>query len=164
MKEYAKIIVSLGSGIAARPAVKSELQKFGVPKSMSLSWRLGRAVHLARLKGNIDTVHEDLIREFGGPQSAMKVFQGKVIGIEQSLIGGRSHGTLVIEKLKDYEKGDTAETDKSSIERVRIPFLNENLVLEATYASGEKKVGLSLNTAECLRVAGHFLVLALTGP
>lgn len=88
----------------------------------------------------MNTVHEDLIREFGGSQSARKVFEGKITGIEQSLIGGRSHGTLVIERLKDYESEIASTTNEDLPEKVRIPFLNENLVLEATYVSGEKKV------------------------
>ncbi|KAJ9150395.1 Hydantoinase [Pleurostoma richardsiae] len=136
----ATMTMGLGSGIAARPAGKSELQHCSVPRSMSLSWRLGRAVHLARSAGNIGTVHKDLIREFGGPQSARKVFEGKIIGIVQSLQGSRSHGTLVIEKLKDYERESDYKDDTDVPESVRIPFLNENLVLEATYSSGEKKI------------------------
>lgn len=143
-------LISLGSGIAARPAGKSELQKYGIPKSMSLSWRLGRAVHRARSRGTLNCVHEDLIKEFGGPQSARKVFEGKIIGIEQALVGGRSHGTLVIERLKDYENENPAEATQDLPERVRIPFLNENLVLEAIYASGEKKVSLFSFLASCM--------------
>lgn len=108
---------------------------------MSLSWRLGRAVVLARSRGTIATVHEDLIQELGGPQSAKKIFEGKIVGIGQSLVKGHSHGNLIIEKLKDYEK-DNDKGDDNGPERISIPFINENLVVEATYASGEKKVSL----------------------
>lgn len=143
----AVMTMGFGAGIAARPAGKKELKEFGCLRSVSLAWRLGRAVCQARARGAITTVHDDLIREFGGPQTARKVFEGKITGIEQRLYGGRSQGTLVIEKLKDHEKenedvpGATgAHTDdEEGPEKLWIPFVNENLVVEATYPSGEKK-------------------------
>lgn len=107
---------------------------------MSLSWRLGRAVVRARAKGTIGTVHEDLIHEFGGPESARKIFEGKIVGIGQSLYKGHSYGNLIIEKLKGYENGSGNGGLDNGPEKVSIPFMNENLVVEATYASGEKKV------------------------
>lgn len=110
---------------------------------MSLSWRLGRAVILARSRGTIATVHQDLIREFGGTRSASKVFEGKIVGIGQSLYKGHSLGTLIIEKLKDYEKETKNSGDENGPDKVSIPFINENLLVEAIYATGEKKVGLS---------------------
>ncbi|CZR51783.1 related to N-methylhydantoinase A/acetone carboxylase, beta subunit [Phialocephala subalpina] len=106
---------SLAAGISARPIPKIELQQNGIPKSLSLSWQLGRAVVRARSKGTIATVHEDLIEEFGGPQSAKKVFEGKI---------------------KDDSKGG----DEDGPEKVAISFVNENLVVEATYKSEETKI------------------------
>ncbi|KUJ08498.1 uncharacterized protein LY89DRAFT_332024 [Mollisia scopiformis] len=134
------ITMGLAAGISARPTTKSELQQYGIPKSMSLSWRLGRAVLHARTRGTIATVHEDLIQEFGGPQSASKVFEGKVVGVGQSVHKGHSYGTLVIEKLKDYEKDNDGGSKDNGPEKVSIPFINENLRVEAVYASGEKKI------------------------
>ncbi|EPE05645.1 hydantoinase [Ophiostoma piceae UAMH 11346] len=137
--------MGFGAGIAARPAGKKELKEFGVERSVSLAWRLGRAVCQSRARGSIATVHEDLIREFGGPKTARKVFEGKITGIEQQLYGGRSQGTLIIEKLKDHEKEDgkdddgVASDEEEGPEKLWIPFVNENLIVEATYPSGEKK-------------------------
>ena len=140
----AVMTMGFGAGIAARPAGKKELKEYGCLGSVSLAWRLGRAVCQARARGAITTVHEDLIREFGGPQAARKVFEGKITGIEQRLYGGRSQGTLVIEKLKDHEKeneevSSAAVSDEEGPEKLWIPFVNENLVVEATYPSGEKR-------------------------
>ncbi|CAK7197644.1 hypothetical protein SEUCBS139899_000292 [Sporothrix eucalyptigena] len=140
----AVMTMGFGAGIAARPAGKKELKEYGCLRSVSLAWRLGRAVCQARARGAITTVHEDLIREFGGPQTARKVFEGKITGIEQRLYGGRSQGTLVIEKLKDHEKENEEVTsgssdDEEGPEKLWIPFVNENLVVEATYPSGEKR-------------------------
>jgi DUF917 family protein len=90
--------------------------------------------------GTISNVHEDLIQEFGGPQSARKVFEGKIVGVGQSVHKGHSYGLLIVERLKDHERENTNRTDDEGPERVSIPFKNENLVIEAEYASGEKKV------------------------
>ncbi|KAH8892391.1 hydantoinase [Thozetella sp. PMI_491] len=135
------ITMGLAAGISAKPISKSELQQWSVHKSMSLSWRLGRAVLRARAASTISTLHHDIITEFGGPQSAKKVFEGKIVGIGQTIHKGRSHGNLVIEKLKDYEKDQVGggESDDGPV-KISIPFMNENLILEATYASGETKV------------------------
>ena len=65
------------------------------------------------------------------------------MAIEQSLYKGHSHGTLIIEKLKEYEKETLNEKSEGGPERVRIPFINENLMIAATYASGEEKVSIS---------------------
>lgn len=68
------------------------------------------------------------------------MFEGKIVGIDQSIYKGHSHGTLVIEKLKDYEKDSDTVGEDDGPEKVMIPFINENLVVEELYASGEKKV------------------------
>lgn len=70
------------------------------------------------------------------------------MGIGQKIYKGHSHGHLVIEKLKDYEReseGVDAGEDRDGIERVEIPFINENLVIEAVYADETKKVHTSLS-------------------
>lgn len=132
---------SLAAGITARPCTKTELQHFSIPKSQSLAWRLGRAVAKARVKGTIANVHNDLITEFGGPQTARKVFEGKIVGIGNTTYKGHSYGKLIIEKFKDYEKeSEAGESDDSGPEKVEIPFKNENLLVEAFYKDGEKKV------------------------
>ncbi len=147
MMRSAVMTMGFGAGIAARPVGRQELKDFGVLRSVSLAWRLGRAVCQARARGAVGTVHEDLVREFGGPQAARKVFEGKITGIEQRLFGGRSQGTLVIERLKDHEREEEeavaeAATDSSDEEaqRLMIPFVNENLFVEATYPSGATKI------------------------
>ena len=134
-------ILSLAAGISARPCTKTELQNYSIPKSQSLAWRLGRAVVRARSKGIIANVHHDLITEFGGPQTAKKVFEGKIVGIGNTIYKGHSYGKLIIEKLKDYEKeSESSESDDSGPEKIEIPFKNENLLVEASYKDGEKKV------------------------
>ncbi|KAL5316895.1 hypothetical protein ACEPPN_015947 [Leptodophora sp. 'Broadleaf-Isolate-01'] len=131
------ITMGLAAGITARPCSKTELQNYSIPKSQSLSWRLGRAVVRARSKGTIANVHHDLITEFGGPQTAKKVFEGKIVGIGNTIYKGK----LVIEKLKDYEKeSGSIGGDDFGPEKIEIPFKNENLLVEGSYKDREKKI------------------------
>lgn len=123
------------------------MREEGILKSHSLAWRLGRAVALARQRGTISTVADDIIKVCGD-KSAGKLFEGKIVSVGQRLYKGHSYGEVVVEKLRDYEQDSTPETvvangEKDSVpERVRIPFKNENLIVEAEYASGDRKVNI----------------------
>ena len=110
-----------------------------IPNTHSLAWRLGRAVATSKKRGSIGTVAEDIIQEFGGDKSAKKVFSGKIVGVGHALRAGHSYGDLVIQKLQEYEN-ENLDTEYDGVESIHIPFKNENLVIEAHYASGEKKV------------------------
>ncbi|KAH7312920.1 hydantoinase [Rhexocercosporidium sp. MPI-PUGE-AT-0058] len=135
------LLISLAAGIAARPCTKTELQNFSIPKSQSLAWRLGRAVVRARSKETIGSVHRDLITEFGGPQAAKKIFEGKIVGVGSTIYKGHSYGKLIIDKLKDYEKeSESSESHDTGPQKIEIPFKNENLLVEAFYKNGEKKI------------------------
>lgn len=121
------------------------MREMGILKSHSLAWRLGRAVALAKRKGAVSAVADNII-EVCGEKSAGKLFEGKIVGVGQRLYKGHSYGEVVVEKLRDYERdgisNNSSGDDEQEFlpERVRIPFKNENLIVEAEYASGEKKV------------------------
>lgn len=127
------------------------MREMGILKSHSLAWRLGRAVALARQKGAISTVADNIIKVCG-EKSAGKIFEGKIVGVGERLYKGHSYGEVVVEKLRDYERDATFDSqagnnEEALPERVRIPFKNENLIVEAEYASGEKK---ARNISPCL--------------
>ncbi|KAL3418384.1 hydantoinase [Phlyctema vagabunda] len=134
-------VVTMGSaaGGVSRPLTGTQLRSVAIPKTHSLAWRLGRAVAIARSRATISTVSDDIIQEFGGSQSAGKIFAGKIVGVGQKLYKGHSYGNLVIQKLADYER-EAGEATEDGIEQLSIPFMNENLVVEASYTSGEKKI------------------------
>ncbi|RDW62005.1 hypothetical protein BP6252_11438 [Coleophoma cylindrospora] len=134
-------VVTMGSaaGGVSRPLSGAELKKVGVPNTHSLAWRLGRAVTRAQSTGRVSSVSDDIIREFGGRESASKVFSGKIVAVGQTLYKGHSYGNLVIERLQSYEM-EAGEKEDEGPERVEIPFKNENLIIEAHYASGERKI------------------------
>ncbi|KAL2005111.1 hypothetical protein VTN00DRAFT_2961 [Thermoascus crustaceus] len=129
------------AGTAAKPLTGKQMRETGILKSHSLAWRLGRAVALARHRGTTSTVAEDIIQVFG-EGAAGKVFEGKIVSVGQRLYKGHSYGEVVVEKLRDYERDATevVESDIATPERVRIPFKNENLIVEAEYSSGERTI------------------------
>ncbi|KAJ9295481.1 hypothetical protein DTO271G3_5937 [Paecilomyces variotii] len=131
------------AGSANRPLTAKQMREMGILKSHSLAWRLGRAVALARQKGAISTVADDIIKVCG-EKSAGKLFEGKIVSVGERLYKGHSYGEVVVEKLRDYERDRTSDNEAGNNEeplpdRVRIPFKNENLIVEAEYASGDKK-------------------------
>lgn len=129
---------------------KAELQQSSIQKSISLAWRLGRAVSIAQAAGAVSSVPERLIREFGGAGSAGKMFEGKIVGVGQYLMKGHTYGRLVIQRLAQHERDNTDQGEDETFVKVEIPFVNENLVLEGVTASGEKKVRLYASLYEAL--------------
>lgn len=115
-----------------------EVQEVAIPNTYSLAWRIGRAVAVAKQNASISTVAEAIIRESGGPQSAMRVFQGKIRSVESSLTKmAHSIGTVTIERLgeDEMEGGDESE---GNVAEVSIPFMNENLAVIARDSEGKE--------------------------
>ncbi|EKG14196.1 hypothetical protein MPH_08649 [Macrophomina phaseolina MS6] len=110
------VVVSLGTF--------SEAKRWVVEHTISLSWRIGRAVHKARHSNRIDTVAESIVDEVGGSGSAKVLFKGKIIGVERTLRNGHVYGEVIIEAADINDKGTSQKKFEG---RVKIPFKNENI-------------------------------------
>ncbi|KAK0658398.1 Hydantoin utilization protein A [Lasiodiplodia hormozganensis] len=121
----------LGShvGCADGPITGAETRRWVVEHTISLAWRIGRAVHKARHSNRIDTVAESIVDEVGGSGSAKVLFKGKIIGVERKLRNGHVYGEVVIEATAADLNGDggPAEGKREFEGTVRIPFKNENI-------------------------------------
>ncbi|EOD49099.1 putative hydantoinase protein [Neofusicoccum parvum UCRNP2] len=116
----------LGShvGCAEGPVTGAETKRWAVEHTISLSWRIGRAVHKARHSNRIDNVAESIVEEVGGSGSAKVLFKGKIIGVERTLRNGHVYGEVIIEAADINDDG----SDKKEFEgKVKIPFKNENI-------------------------------------
>ncbi|AEY95545.1 FACR027Cp [Eremothecium gossypii FDAG1] len=102
----------------------SRMKRETVLSSLSLSWRIGRAVRLARAKGDTGRLPDYIINAVGGPDAAKYLFKGKIISVEKRLERGYGYGVVVIEGLDD----------KSAI--LKVPFKNENIVAYKVQADG----------------------------
>jgi N-methylhydantoinase A/oxoprolinase/acetone carboxylase beta subunit/DUF917 family protein len=121
-------------GCAKGPVSGANTKKWVVENTMSLAWRIGRAVALARCANTIDTVAESIIEEVGGAESAKVLFKGKIVGVERVLRMGHAYGEVKIESTT----GDDATEAKK--ETLIIPFKNENIYAKRVNADGTEEI------------------------
>ncbi|KNG44734.1 hydantoinase protein [Stemphylium lycopersici] len=119
-------------GCAKGPVSGENTKKWVIENTMSLAWRIGRAVILSRCTKSVDTVAESIIAEVGGSDSALVLFKGKIIGVERVLKMGHAYGEVIIES--------TAEDSSLTKERMVIPFKNENIYARIEDANGKSKI------------------------
>ena len=119
-------------GCAKGPVSGKNTKLWCVENTMSLAWRIGRAVALARCSNAIDTVADAIIAEVGGAETASVLFKGKIVGVERTLRMGHAYGEVIIE----------GEGDGTSKEKLVIPFKNENIFAKKVYADGREEVFL----------------------
>ncbi|KAH6723923.1 hypothetical protein BKA61DRAFT_648951 [Leptodontidium sp. MPI-SDFR-AT-0119] len=112
-RAFRAALSQMGSHVACAkgPVTGANAKKWVVEYTISLSWRIGRAVALSRRLNRIGTVAESIIEEVG---SGKVLFRGKIVGVERSLRMGHVYGEVVIE-------GEGGE-------KMKIPFKNENIV------------------------------------
>jgi DUF917 family protein/N-methylhydantoinase A/oxoprolinase/acetone carboxylase beta subunit len=106
------------AGYAARPQTGAMVREQAVANTISLAWRLGRAVQMEK---NIADIAQTIIEAAGGNKSARKIAEGKVVSVERVLKTGHTYGTLEVD-------GHAADGSSGLF---RIPFKNENIYVEA---------------------------------
>jgi len=132
-KSFRAALAEMGSsvGVAMGPLLGKVVKNCVIPNTMSLSWRIGRAIAHARATNRIDFVADAIVDECGGEKSARFVFRGKIVHVERRLWKGHVYGEVIIESNKDDERFNG---------RVTIPFKNENLWVKHTAPTGETKM------------------------
>jgi DUF917 family protein len=132
-------LTAMGSliALASGPYPGSKTKKYIVQNTMSLSWRIGRAVFKARHFNTIATVGESIIKEVGGEGSAKVIFKGKIVGVERRLFHGHIYGEVII------EAGDISGQNKEPevTGKLKIPYKNENIFALHHEGSTEKVFG-----------------------
>ncbi|VEU22224.1 DEKNAAC103235 [Brettanomyces naardenensis] len=109
-------------GACVEPSMSiAEMEKETVHNPVSLSWRIGRAVHIASFSSDLDNLPKYIIDATGGPGSTRCLLTGKIVSVEKKLKRGYGYGVIEIESLEE----DTETHEKTTI---KIPFKNENIV------------------------------------
>jgi DUF917 family protein len=131
-------ISELGSlaGVAVAPASGAEYKRWAIRNTISQSWRIGRAVHMARLLNSSDTMAESIVNECGGSDAAKVLWRGKIVSVRRTLRKAHLYGECVIEG----EGGDSFNG------HVVIPFKNENIAAIKTSLSNETTDSLPLDS------------------
>ncbi|KAB8264286.1 hypothetical protein BDV32DRAFT_117604 [Aspergillus pseudonomiae] len=149
-------LTEMGSlvGLSARPTNGAAVRAIAILNTVSLSWRIGRAIAQAAQYSTLLTVPEAIIAEVGGPQSAKVLFRGKISGIEQTVYKGHSYGELIITEVP-AEDDDQANNQNCSPAvaqggQLRIPFKNENIYAEHHAADGSRKIIASVPDLICI--------------
>ncbi|KAJ4254498.1 hypothetical protein NW762_010097 [Fusarium torreyae] len=121
-------------GCAKGPVSGKNTKAWVVENTISLSWRIGRAVALSRCTNTVDTVAESIIAEVGGHESARSLFKGKIVGVERVTRMGHAYGEVVIESTEDNSSSSSAK------KRLIIPFKNENIYAKEVDANGKEEI------------------------
>lgn len=101
-------------GVVNVPMTCDDLVNMTVHHSLSTAWRIGRAVHIARAKFEINKLPERILESVGGSVSGKVIFGGKIIGVEKKLFKGHVYGEVIIEN--------------ENKDKLVIPFKNENIL------------------------------------
>ncbi|TFY61253.1 hypothetical protein EVG20_g7127 [Dentipellis fragilis] len=101
--------------LARGPYPGAKTKRYIVENTMSLAWRIGRAV--------------------GGAESAKVLFKGKIVGVERRLVKGHSYGEVVIEAMDVNGTGHVKHQGK-----MKIPFKNENIYCFVENEDGKEEV------------------------
>ncbi|KAI0315913.1 hypothetical protein OF83DRAFT_1084639 [Amylostereum chailletii] len=140
-RAFRAALAEMGSSVACArgPYPGHKTKKQIVAHTVSLAWRIGRAVALCRQSGGLDAVAEAIVDEVGGRAAAKVLFKGKIVGVERRLFKGHSYGELII------EAADVAGTGEAPFRgRMRIPFKNENIYATVEVDGEEEEVVASV--------------------
>lgn len=72
-------------GQASRPLRARDLGISMILNTISLSWRIGRAIALARKQSNIGHIGQVIVDAVGGPDTAKVLFSGKITDVRRRL-------------------------------------------------------------------------------
>lgn len=70
-------------GLASRPQRVKNLEVSMIANTVSLSWRIGRAIALARKQSNIDQIGQVVVDAVGGAKTAKVLFNGKITDLRR---------------------------------------------------------------------------------
>jgi DUF917 family protein len=94
---------------------------------------------MARVEGYADGAPEAIVKEVGGAGSARVLFRGKIAAVDRTLRQGLSVGVLRIVGDKS-QAGSSSESEEATAGKLRIPFINENILAEHVAPDGTTKV------------------------
>lgn len=116
------------SGVSMAPLTRKTCQEYGIVRSVSQAWHIGRAIALCRKRNEIGRIPGAILEL----QNGACLFIGKIINVNREVRKGFTWGSVTIAPLQAEEEDDTGVVDKAirswgPQDRLRIPFQNENL-------------------------------------
>lgn len=151
----------MGSHVAVAngPYDGKRTKEYIIGNTLSLSWRIGRAVFQARQENAIAQVGERIIKEVGGDGSAKVIFKGKIVLVERRLFNGHVYGEVVIEAMDVTGRGQGVAEGMNG--KLKIPFKNENLFAIHTDEEGKEKVTFLITRRMNMKLITQLSILPL---
>ncbi|KAJ7284699.1 hydantoinase/oxoprolinase [Mycena rebaudengoi] len=135
------VTTEMGSAAAlcCPPLAISEVRDYGVPRTLSQAWRIGRAIAICRQTNNMKGVPDAILKL----QNGACLFVGKIVNCSREVRAGFTWGEIRIAQLHDEELEDgpsAISTAGESGAHMIIPFQNENLCAYIEGVDGSKKL------------------------
>lgn len=113
-------------GHANRPLTAEFCRRAMIKNTLSLSWRIGRAVMLANKEAQIGRIGEVVIDALGGTRTGRVLFAGKITSVTRKVYKGHTVGEVIIGSvLPDEDDGPRFEGSLKS-KRGTKPGLNRS--------------------------------------
>ncbi|KAJ7352476.1 Hydantoinase/oxoprolinase [Mycena albidolilacea] len=118
------ITTEMGSSAAlcCPPLAVSDARDYGVPRTHSQAWRIGKAISICRQTSNMKAI-PDAILEL---QNGICLFVGKIVNCSREVRAGFTWGEIRIAQLRDEEL-EAPSVAVAPDHHMVIPFQNENL-------------------------------------
>ncbi|KAF8851031.1 DUF917-domain-containing protein [Acephala macrosclerotiorum] len=142
------IELGLKISVVARPLPGSVIKDFVVSNTVSQSWYLGRAVHLAR------RTKASYVKEIFNVILGRELFSGKAVDVRRDVSkGGYTVGRCLLAPLSDGE----IETENTTVEKqhLLIPFQNEFLYAAYTDEKGQHETEVICTVPDLISVLGE---------
>ncbi|TFY55280.1 hypothetical protein EVJ58_g8349 [Rhodofomes roseus] len=129
------------SGVSMSPLSRKNCQKYGVIRSVSQAWRIGRAVALCQKRNNLKGIPAAIL----GLQNGACLFVGKIVDVQREVRKGFTWGQVTIVPLLEDEEEDAGSVNATAPaylpdDRLVIPFQNENLYAYLAAPDGLQKM------------------------
>ncbi|KAI0795456.1 DUF917-domain-containing protein [Abortiporus biennis] len=133
------------SGVSMAPLTRKICQDYGISRSVSQAWRIGRAIALCRKRNTLKSIPAAILQI----QNGSWLFIGKIVNVEREVRKGFTWGVVTIVPLRADEEEDGPESTNGFTEqtvacgpddRLLIPFQNENLYAYLENPNGTKRI------------------------
>ncbi|KAK0211982.1 hydantoinase/oxoprolinase [Armillaria fumosa] len=146
------VTTEMGSSAALVPApmTVAETRDYGICRTLSQAWGIGRAIAMCRQKNDLKSVPDEILKL----QNGKLLFIGKIVNVFREVRAGFTWGEVKIARLGEDELEDSSSSnlnlDRGLDDHMVIPFQNENLVAYIEELDGARSVAAIVPDLICV--------------
>jgi DUF917 family protein len=137
------------AAVAGRPLTGDVIRDFSVPNTVSQSWFLGRAVHLAR------QTKVDFIAAINQITPVTLLYTGKIVDVSRDVSRGYTMGRCLIAPLADDEEESEGTGATRETRHLSIPFQNEYLAASLVSVDGQVDEDMMAIVPDLISILGQ---------